>query len=76
MDGADAEGVLRVRVRAAPADGAANKALIRTLAAELGVAPSRLEIVAGTASRSKRVAVEIGSSDIRARWPGLLTRQV
>ena len=46
-------GVLRVRVTAAPEGGEANRAVIALLAAALGVAPSRIELVRGAASRDK-----------------------
>lgn len=54
----DGTGLIRVRVRAAPADGAANSAVARVLADTLGLPPSRLRIVAGTSSRRKVVAVD------------------
>ena len=44
---------LLVRTTAAPADGKANKAVIRLLAAFLGVAPSRVRLVRGQAQRNK-----------------------
>jgi uncharacterized protein YggU (UPF0235/DUF167 family) len=46
-------GVIRVSVTAAPADGAANAAVTRLLARALGVAPSRLVLIRGAASRDK-----------------------
>lgn len=51
------ETALGVRVTAPPAEGAANKAVLRTLAAAWHLPPSRLEIAAGGASRLKRVLV-------------------
>jgi uncharacterized protein len=65
-------GVLRVRVAAAPVDGAANVALLRLLAAELDVPPSALKLVAGASSRLKVVEVEgRHAAAIARRWPGL-----
>ena len=65
-------GVLRVRVAAAPVDGAANVSLLRLLAAELEVAPSALRVVAGASSRVKVVEVEgLDAAVIARRWPGL-----
>jgi len=62
-------------VRAAPADGAANEAVRRTIAAALHVAPSRVSITAGAASRRKRIAIDdCDALTLEARWPGLLTR--
>lgn len=49
----DADGSVSVEVTAAPEDGKANKAIARLLGKALGVAPSRLELVRGAASRSK-----------------------
>jgi hypothetical protein len=73
--GVGAVGELLVKVRAAPADGAANAALLRTIAAAAGVAPSRLQLVRGATSRTKIVSIEgVVESDLKARWPGLLTR--
>jgi uncharacterized protein len=71
VDGVDA-GVLRVRVSAAPADGAANESLLRLLASELGVSRSRVRLVSGATSRRKIVAID-GISRVRlaARWPAL-----
>ncbi len=48
-----AGGVVRVRVTAAPEAGAANRAVIALLAEAFGVAPSRVELVRGAASRDK-----------------------
>ncbi|OPZ88016.1 MAG: hypothetical protein BWY76_00173 [bacterium ADurb.Bin429] len=51
-----AEGV-QVRVTAPPAEGAANTAVIETLAKALGVPKSRLAITAGATGRVKRITV-------------------
>ncbi|HOF90135.1 MAG TPA: DUF167 domain-containing protein [Armatimonadota bacterium] len=48
---------VRVRVTAPPAAGAANAAVIETLAKALGVPKSRLAIIAGATGRVKRVTV-------------------
>jgi uncharacterized protein (TIGR00251 family) len=49
--------VLRVRVSAPPAAGAANLAVRLLLAERLGCAPSRVEIVRGHAARTKVVRI-------------------
>ena len=54
---ADGNTVLKVRVRAAPHEGAANEALCRVLAKALSVPPSRVEITGGATSRIKRVKI-------------------
>jgi len=53
-----AGGVLRVRVVRPPADGEANRSVLRLVADALGVAPSRLSLIAGARGRRKRVRVD------------------
>jgi uncharacterized protein YggU (UPF0235/DUF167 family) len=66
------DGVLRARVAAPAYGGAANQALVRLLASELGIAPRSVRIVAGAAGRQKLVVVEDVETDaVVARWPGL-----
>jgi hypothetical protein len=66
------DGVLRARVAAPPIEGAANQALLRLLADELGVARRSVRLVAGAAGRQKLVVVEgMTPDDVVARWPGL-----
>jgi uncharacterized protein len=66
------DGVLRARVTAPAVDGAANNALIRLLADDLGLAKHDVRIVAGATGRQKLVVVEgIDAEAIVARWPGL-----
>ena len=66
------DGVLRARVGAPAVEGAANNALVRLIAEELGVARSSVRIVAGASSRQKLVVVDGADLDaIVARWPGL-----
>jgi uncharacterized protein len=52
--------VLKVRVTAVPEKGKANKALIKLLAKETGVASGRLEVASGTTSRKKRLMISDG----------------
>jgi uncharacterized protein YggU (UPF0235/DUF167 family) len=71
VDGA-VDGVLRARVTSPAVAGAANQALIRLLADELGVGRRAVRIVAGAAGRQKLVVVDDVSPDaVIARWPGL-----
>ena len=61
-----------MRVGAPAVEGAANNALVRLLADELGVARRDVRIVAGATSRQKLVVVDGLEPDaIVARWPGL-----
>jgi uncharacterized protein (TIGR00251 family) len=59
------DGSLRVRVRvtAAPVDGAANDSVVRVVADALGVAPGRLTIVRGATTRTKLVEVRGMTAD-------------
>jgi uncharacterized protein YggU (UPF0235/DUF167 family) len=53
----DGSSVLKARVRSAPQDGEANRALCSLLADRLGAPPSGTRIVAGSKSRLKQVAI-------------------
>jgi len=61
----DGRCVLSVRVRAAPEDGEANKALLRLLARELGISASNCVLASGGKSRLKSVGVT-GDADALA----------
>ena len=66
------DGVLKARVTAPAVEGAANNALVRLLAEELGVARRDVRIVAGASSREKLVVVDgVDAEAVIARWPGL-----
>jgi uncharacterized protein (TIGR00251 family) len=66
------DGVLKVRVMAPAVEGAANNALIRLLAEEVGVSRRDVRIVAGATSRQKLVVIDgVEAESIVARWPGL-----
>ena len=47
------DGRLLIRTTAAPADGKANKAVIRLVASFLDIAPSRIRLVKGQTQRNK-----------------------
>jgi hypothetical protein len=70
LDGArilsDGSEVVQARVRAPPADGAANAALVKLLATTLRVPKSAVEIVTGHSSRVKQVRI-VGDPDDLAR---------
>jgi uncharacterized protein len=51
------DGVLHVRVSRPPADGEANRVVLRLVARSLDVPPSSLRIVAGERGRRKRLEV-------------------
>lgn len=63
--------VLLVRVRAAPEDGRANEALCKLIAGKLGVAASKVRLVAGAKSRVKQVAATGEPEELAARLEGL-----
>ena len=50
-------GTLKVRIKAPPEKGKANKKLIRFLAKLLGTAPANLDLVSGESSRNKRLRI-------------------
>jgi uncharacterized protein (TIGR00251 family) len=59
---------LRVKVRAQPEKGRANRAVLRLLARHLRVAPASLSIVRGATSRAKLVEVNgLSEEELRAR---------
>ncbi len=60
-------GVLRVRVTRPPADGEANRAVVRLVAEALRISPSQIVFLAGQSSRRKRVRIEGLSPDELAR---------
>jgi uncharacterized protein len=70
----DAEGraLLRVKVRARPVDGEANRALIRFLAAVLKVKSGDVTIASGETSRVKCVQITGDPAVLEARLSGLL----
>lgn len=67
----DGRPLVRVRVRAVPAEGEANEAVILLLSRALGLPKSTLEIVSGAGSRIK--TVEIDGLDETAALNRLLT---
>jgi uncharacterized protein len=59
---------LRVRVTAPPEGGAANRELVRLLAARLGLHPGALTLEAGPSGRQKRVRIRgLALEQVRAR---------
>jgi uncharacterized protein (TIGR00251 family) len=68
--GADGKEELEVRVAEAPADGAANQAVVSVLAKALGISRAEVRIVAGTTSRHKRVAIPFGADEARCLLGG------
>lgn len=58
MVGRRPDGVIAVRVTAAPADGKANAAVVKALADALGTRPSGITLISGHTGRDKRVQVD------------------
>ena len=74
-DGIDGvvDGRLRVRVAAAPIDGAANAAVERLVAEALAIPPSSVRTIRGAASRLKVIAVTGSTREtVASRWPDLV----
>ena len=55
--GALNDGTIKIRITAAPTQGQANDELVKFLSDVLGVAKSRIEIVAGNTGRDKLISV-------------------
>ncbi len=54
---------LKIKLTAPPVEGAANKMCVRFLADFLNIPKSRLEIVSGHSSRSKRICVRCENAE-------------
>jgi hypothetical protein len=66
-EGADGRGELEIRVAEAPADGAANEAVVKLLAKALEVSRSQVTIISGHSGRHKRVGIPIDLDEVRRR---------
>lgn len=64
---ADGREELEIRVTEAPADGAANEAVVKLLSKALGIGRAEVEIVSGAASRHKRVSIPFDLDEVRSR---------
>ena len=59
---------IKVRITAAPVDGAANAALLKFMAKALGVRSRDIEIISGHSSRTKRVRIRgLEGSQVQSR---------
>jgi uncharacterized protein (TIGR00251 family) len=67
VEGFDAGGTLRVRVTAAPADGAANAAVAKLLARALDVPGRDILLVSGATARQKVFEIPIELAEARTR---------
>ncbi len=65
------DGLLKIQLAAPPVDGEANAALLEFLAKRLGVPRRQVTLVAGDASRRKRIRVEgLGAAEAEAVMSG------
>ncbi len=63
-----ADGTLKLEVGEPPADGRANRAVVKLLAAILGVREAAVRVARGQGSRAKRVEVDgLDEADVRSR---------
>jgi uncharacterized protein (TIGR00251 family) len=53
------DGQLQIRTTAPPADGKANKAVVKMLAKHLEVAPSKLSLLRGETHRNKQFRIRL-----------------
>jgi len=65
--GADGREELEVRVAEAPADGAANEAVVKLVAKALGISRAEVRIISGAISRHKRIAIPFDVAEARRR---------
>ena len=70
---ADGRTALMARVRAAPAEGEANAALIRLVAKAVGIPPRDVVLVAGATARLKRLTVSGDGSALIAALEKMAT---
>jgi uncharacterized protein YggU (UPF0235/DUF167 family) len=63
----DASSVLKVRVRAVPQDGEANRALCQLLAKSLGVAASAVHLESGATARIKMIVLSGDAAGLAAK---------
>ena len=68
----DGRAVLKVRVRAAPADGEANAAVVKVLAEALKLRRADVELVAGATARIKQVALRGDAAQLMAALTALV----
>ena len=64
VEDAECRPAIKARVSAPPVDGAANVALIRLLAKELGVSKSKIRFTSGETARIKRLQVVGDTADL------------
>lgn len=67
VEGFDAEGTLRLRVTAPPAEGQANAAVAKLLAEALGLPSRDVVLVSGASARQKLFDVPLALEEVRAR---------
>ena len=67
VEGLDPDGVLKVRVTAPPADGAANAAVSKLLARALDVPQRDVVLLSGTSGRLKLFDVPLEASELHRR---------
>lgn len=72
VDTGDGRRALAVRVRAAPSDGAAHDAVIRTLAEALRLPKRRVTLASGASARLKRLRLDGDAELIEARLEALV----
>ena len=66
-DGAEGREELEIRVAEAPADGAANEAVVKLLAKALGISRAEVKLVSGHTARHKRFAIPFDLEEARRR---------
>jgi len=69
---ADGSAVLKIRVRAVPEDGKANRALLELLSKSLGVPLAALSLKSGSTARIKTILIEASAKPVEAKLLALI----
>lgn len=60
----EADGTIRVKIKAPPVEGKANKYLIEYIATRLGIAPSRVVLLKGTGTAYKTLEIDAEEAQV------------
>ena len=67
----DEGGAWRIKIRAQPVEGKANKYLVEYLSEVLGIAPSKIEVIKGANNPFKTIEIEADEKVVMAKLESL-----